>query len=92
MWYNYVCLGVILLCVSRWDIIGVHIGKIWLCVYVANTNIYIYIYIYIFFFFFPQSNKKLELTEKLEKELHVKKTLNQEITSLNEIITNIRLV
>ncbi|XP_037776329.1 golgin subfamily A member 2-like [Penaeus monodon] len=40
--------------------------------------------------FIIMSNKKLELTEKLEKELHVKKSLNQEIASLNEQIANMR--
>ncbi|XP_068208134.1 golgin subfamily A member 2-like [Palaemon carinicauda] len=38
--------------------------------------------------FIIMSNKKLELTEKLEKELHVKKGLNQEIASLNEELAN----
>lgn len=40
--------------------------------------------------FIIMSNKKLELTEKLEKELHLKKHKNQEITSLNEVITNLK--
>ncbi|XP_045134114.1 golgin subfamily A member 2-like isoform X2 [Portunus trituberculatus] len=40
--------------------------------------------------FIIMSNKKLELTEKLEKELHLKKHKNQEITSLNEMITNLK--
>ncbi|XP_042228146.1 golgin subfamily A member 2-like isoform X2 [Homarus americanus] len=40
--------------------------------------------------FIIMSNKKLELTEKLEKELHVRKALNQEIATLNEDMTNMR--
>ncbi|XP_053651622.2 golgin subfamily A member 2 isoform X2 [Cherax quadricarinatus] len=40
--------------------------------------------------FIIMSNKKLELTEKLEKELHVRKALNQEIATLNEDITNMK--
>ncbi|XP_063857141.1 uncharacterized protein LOC135098675 isoform X4 [Scylla paramamosain] len=36
------------------------------------------------------SNKKLELTEKPEKGLHLKKHKNQEITSLNEMTTNLK--
>ncbi|XP_064078136.1 golgin subfamily A member 2-like [Macrobrachium nipponense] len=39
--------------------------------------------------FIIMSNKKLELTEKLEKELYVKKNLNQEIASLNEQLANL---
>ncbi|XP_063855435.1 uncharacterized protein LOC135097458 isoform X3 [Scylla paramamosain] len=37
-----------------------------------------------------ESNKKLELTEKPEKGLHLKKHKNQEITSLNEMTTNLK--
>ncbi|XP_071524635.1 golgin subfamily A member 2-like [Panulirus ornatus] len=40
--------------------------------------------------FIIMSNKKLELTEKLEKELHVKRSLNQEIAALNEELTNMK--
>lgn len=40
--------------------------------------------------FIIMSNKKLELTEKLEKELHVKKSLNQEISALNEQVADLR--
>lgn len=34
-----------------------------------------------------KSNKKLELTEKPDKGLHLKKHKNQEITSFNEMTT-----
>ncbi|XP_045623020.2 golgin subfamily A member 2 isoform X2 [Procambarus clarkii] len=40
--------------------------------------------------FIIMSNKKLELTEKLEKELHIRKALNQEIATLNEDLTNMK--
>ncbi|KAK8402432.1 hypothetical protein O3P69_000682 [Scylla paramamosain] len=40
--------------------------------------------------FIIMSNKKLELTEKPEKGLHLKKHKNQEITSLNEMTTNLK--
>ncbi|KAK4293527.1 hypothetical protein Pmani_033785 [Petrolisthes manimaculis] len=40
--------------------------------------------------FIIMSNKKLELTEKLEKELHTKKGLNQEIGKLEEILAALR--
>ncbi|KAK7072037.1 hypothetical protein SK128_019220 [Halocaridina rubra] len=40
--------------------------------------------------FIIMSNKKLELTEKLERELHIKKGLNHEIATINEDLANMK--
>ena len=43
-------------------------------------------------FIFVQSNKKLELTEKLERELHLKKGLHQQLGQYKQEVQGLRLV